>query len=78
MAAGVEVVLLAVLLKRMEPVRLAGRFLVVPLLTIVEGFVLLRPGLTLRMGVGAALLAGGAGMMLLLRGPQEDVSLSLR
>jgi drug/metabolite transporter (DMT)-like permease len=78
LAQGVEVVLLVLLLQGMSPVRFGARYLVVPLLTVVEGYVLLRPELTLRMGFGALLLAGSAAFLLLSRGVDEGVGLSLR
>jgi drug/metabolite transporter (DMT)-like permease len=52
------------LLREIDPVRFSARFLVIPLVTIVEGFVLLRPEVTGRMVAGTVLLAGGAGWML--------------
>jgi drug/metabolite transporter (DMT)-like permease len=73
-----SVVLLVGLLPGMDPVRLGARYLLVPLLTIVEGYCLLRPELTFRMGLGAGLLAGGAGWLLLSRRKDEVASLSLR
>ena len=75
---GVELVLLVLLAKGVEPVRLGARYLVVPLLTLIEGYWLLRPGLTVRMGVGAGLLAGGAAFLLLAGREDEVSSLSLR
>ncbi len=75
---GVEVVLLVVLLRGMSPVGFGARYLVVPLVTVVEGYVVLRPEVTLRMGFGAALLAGSAAYLLLARGADEGVGLSLR
>jgi drug/metabolite transporter (DMT)-like permease len=77
-ASGAEVVLLVLLLREITPVRLGARFFLVPLLTIVEGVVLLRPELTSRMVAGAALLAGGALFLLLSRETEEETSLSLR
>jgi drug/metabolite transporter (DMT)-like permease len=78
LAQGVKVVLLVVLLRGMSPVRFGSRYLVIPLLTVVEGFVLLRPELTLRMGFGVALLAGSAAILLLSREVDEGAGLSLR
>ena len=48
----VEVALIVWLLGEMVPVRFAARYLVIPLLTVAEGYVLLRPSLTARMGFG--------------------------
>jgi drug/metabolite transporter (DMT)-like permease len=73
-----ELLLLVWLLREMSPVRLAARYLVVPLFTVLEGFAFLRPGLTVRMGVGLGLLVGGAGYLLLSRGWDSDAVLSIR
>jgi hypothetical protein len=78
LAQGVGVVLLVALLRGMSPVRFGARYLVVPLLTVVEGYVLLRPELTLRMGFGALLLAESAAFLLMSREVDEDAGLSLR
>jgi len=67
-----------VLLRGMSPVRFGARYLVVPLVTVVEGYVLLRPELTLRMGFGVALLAGSAAFLLAAPGVDERAGLSLR
>jgi drug/metabolite transporter (DMT)-like permease len=75
---AIEVVLLVVLLRGMSPVRFGARYLVVPLVTVVEGFVLLRPEVTLRMGFGVALLAGSAAFLLLSRGVDKRGGFSLR
>lgn len=75
---GCEAVLLVVLLRVVTPVRFAARYLVVPLVALVEGYVLLRPELTLRMGFGAVLLAGGAASLLWARAVDEGTGLSLR
>jgi hypothetical protein len=75
---GAEVVLLVVLLRGMSPVRFGARYLVIPLLIVVEGYVVLRPEVTVRMGFGVALLAGSAAVLLLSRGVDERGGLSLR
>lgn len=62
--AGAEAVLLVGLLRGMLPVQVAARFLAIPLLTVMEGYFVLRPEITLRMGMGAALLVGGVGFVL--------------
>jgi drug/metabolite transporter (DMT)-like permease len=64
------------LLREMMPVHFATRYLVVPLLTVVEGYVVLRPDVTARMAVGAALLTGGAAWILFSKATgSETVSL---
>ena len=73
-----ELPLLLWLLREVRPVRLAGRFLVVPLLVLVEGYVLVRPGLTVRSGVGLGLLAVGSGWLLWLPNREAEAGLSLR
>lgn len=54
-----QFVVLIWLLREMEPGRLAGRFLLVPLVTVVEGMVVLRPEITVRLVVGVGLLVVG-------------------
>jgi drug/metabolite transporter (DMT)-like permease len=73
-----ELLLLVWLFREMPPVRLAARFLVVPLLVILEGLVILRPALTVRMAAGLILLAGGAGYLLLSKIRDTDAVLSIR
>lgn len=63
----VELLLLVWLLREMPPVRLAARYLVVPLFTVLEGLVVWRPPVTIRMAAGLVLLAGGAGYILFSR-----------
>jgi drug/metabolite transporter (DMT)-like permease len=75
---GVEVVLLVWLLREMPPVRFAARYLAIPLITILEGYVLIRPEFTVRMGFGTVLLAVGIGAMLFLKAGEEEAVLSLR
>jgi len=77
-AEAVEVVLIVWLLREMLHVRFAARYLVIPLLTILESFVLMRPEWTVRMGFGTALLAAGGGMLLFLKAGEEETVLSLR
>lgn len=74
----VEVVLLVWLLREMMPVRFASRYLVIPLLTLSEGYGLIRPELTVRVIGGMVLLAAGAGMLLFLKAGEEVTMLSLR
>ena len=73
-----ELVLLVWLLREMSPVRLAARYLVVPLLAALEGLAILRPDFTVRMGAGLVLLVGGAGYILLSRRQNSDAVLSIR
>lgn len=54
-----EVLLLVWLVAALEPRRLAARWLVAPLLTVVEGYVLMRPEGGVRLLVGIVLLAAG-------------------
>jgi len=75
---SVEVLLIVWLLREMPPVRFAARYLVIPLLTILESFVLMRPEWTVRMGFGTVLLAAGGGMLLFLKASDEETVLSLR
>jgi drug/metabolite transporter (DMT)-like permease len=75
---GVEVVLLVWLLREMSPVRFAARYLAIPLITVLEGYVLIRPEFTVRMGFGTVLLAVGVGVMLFWKAGEEETVLSLR
>jgi drug/metabolite transporter (DMT)-like permease len=74
----VEVLLITWLLREMPPIRFAARYLVIPLLTVLESYVVMRPEWTVRMGFGTALLAAGGGMLLFLHGGEEETVLSLR
>jgi len=73
-----EVVLLVWLLREMMPVRFAARYLVIPLLTLLESYVLVRPELTVRMVSGVMLLAAGGGMLVFFKAGEEETMLSLR
>lgn len=73
-----ELLLLVWLLREMLPVRLAARYLLVPLFTVLEGLAFLRPPLTVRMGAGLVLLVAGAAYLLLSRGWDSDAVLSIR
>lgn len=55
----VAVLLTLWLVREMEPIRLSARYLAIPLLTIVEGFIAMRPPLTLRLIFGIVLLSVG-------------------
>jgi hypothetical protein len=74
----IEVLLIVWLLREMAPVRFAARYLAIPLLTILESFVLMRPEWTVRMVSGTILLAVGVGMLLFWRADAEETMLSLR
>jgi len=73
-----ELVLLVCLFRELSPVRLAARFLVVPLLLVLEGLVILRPALTIRIGAGLALMLCSAGYILFSRRQESDAALSIR
>ncbi len=73
-----EVLLILWLLGKMLPVRFAARYVAIPLLTVLEGLVLERPELTVRIVCGVLLLAAGAGMLLFLTVGEEETVLSLR
>ena len=68
--------LLLWLVREVVPVRLAGRFLFVPLVTVAEGWVLLRPGLDWRLGLGVLLMVVGC-VMLLWRVEEGEMRLGL-
>ena len=74
----VEVLLIVWLLREMAPIRFAARYLAIPLLTILESFVLMRPEWTVRMVSGTVLLAVGVGMLLFWKAGDDEVPLSLR
>ena len=78
LVGAIVVVLMVWLLRKMTPVRFAARYLVIPFFTVLEGYVLLRPDLTVRMGFGLCLLAVGAGVILISRGGEDEGVLSLR
>jgi hypothetical protein len=75
---AVEVLLLVWLLREMSPMRFAARYLVIPLLTVLESYILMQPEWTVRMGSGTVLLAVGAGTLLFWKAGEEDTVLSLR
>jgi drug/metabolite transporter (DMT)-like permease len=74
----IELLLLVWLLREMSPVRLAVRYLIVPLFTVLEGFAFLHPSLTVRMGAGLVLLVAGTAYLLSSRGWDSDAVLSIR
>ena len=72
-----EIALLLSLLRTVAPVPLAARFLLVPLLGAAGAFVAMRPPLTWRLGLGAALLLFAAIRLLRERAEERDSALSL-
>ncbi|GAC1363123.1 MAG: hypothetical protein NVSMB3_11520 [Acidobacteriaceae bacterium] len=74
---GVEMVLLVWLVREVDPVALSARYLLIPFLTAVEGFVYLRPGAGWRLALGAGLLVYGAVRLLRRTDPGEEPSMSL-
>jgi hypothetical protein len=75
---GIEVLLIVWLLRGMRPVRFSSRYLVIPLLTVLESFVVERPEVTVRIVCGTILLAAGAGALLFWKAKDEEAVLSLR
>ena len=59
------------LFREMSPIRFSARLLFIPLVTIVEGFILMRPALNWTSGLGVALMLGGA--LGLLRADSNEV-----
>ncbi|HEX3374768.1 MAG TPA: hypothetical protein VHS13_11215 [Edaphobacter sp.] len=78
LADVVEVLLIVWLLREMSPIRFASRYLVIPLVTVLESYFVMLPEWTVRMGFGTALLAAGGGMLLFLKAREEETVLSLR
>jgi len=74
----IEVLLIVWLLREMSPVRFSARYLVIPLLLVLESYVVIRPEWTVRMGFGTALLAVGAGVLLFWKAGEDETGLSLR
>jgi hypothetical protein len=75
---AVEVLLIVWLLREMPPVHFAARYLLIPLTTILESYVLVRPEVTVRMVCGTVLLATGGALLLLWKARDEETVLSLR
>jgi hypothetical protein len=73
-----ELLVLMWLMREMSPIRFASRYLLIPLLTILESYILIRPEWTARMVSGTVLLAAGAGALLFLKPGEDDTGLSLR
>jgi hypothetical protein len=78
LADVVEVLLITWLLREMLPIRFASRYLMIPLVTVLESYFVMRPEWAARMGFGTALLAAGGGMLLFLKAGEEETVLSLR
>ena len=78
LADVVEVLLIVWLLREMMPIRFASRYLMIPLVTVLESYFVMQPEWTVRMGFGTALLATGGGMLLFLKAGEEETVLSLR
>jgi drug/metabolite transporter (DMT)-like permease len=74
----IEILLLLRLVRAMPPIRFAARYLVIPLLTVLEGYIIIRPPMTLRIAAGAILLIAGTATLLLLNPSDEEALLSLR
>jgi drug/metabolite transporter (DMT)-like permease len=74
----IEILLLLWLVRTLSPVRFAARFLIIPLLTVLEAYVLLRPQVTLRIGGGVAALVVGAATLVLANPHRDEPELSLR
>lgn len=70
--------LAVVLVRAVEPTRFSARFLVAPLLTVVEGMIVLHPEFDGRLVAGLALLLAGSGLVLRGNETVEDEVLSLR
>ncbi len=66
---GPVILLLVWLVREVHPVAFAARYLLIPAITVVEGFVLLRPPWSWTQGLGLALLFGGSA--LLVRQPEN-------
>jgi drug/metabolite transporter (DMT)-like permease len=67
-----QVALLLWLMREVEPERFAARYLVIPLFTVMEGYALLRPELTLRAIAGTGLLGFGAWRLMNAKGDSEE------
>ena len=72
-----QMVLLLWLMRAVVPARLAARTLVIPLLTVLEGYALLRPPATARSLCGAALLIAGAWRLMTVSPREEEPTLVL-
>ena len=72
-----QIGLLLWLMRMVAPVRLAARTFVIPLLTVLEGYALLRPPVTARSLCGVALLIAGAWRLMTVRPREEEPTLVL-
>jgi hypothetical protein len=72
-----QMVLLLWLMRGVAPERLAARTLVIPLLTVLEGYALLRPTVTAKSACGAALVIAGAWRLMTVSPREEEPSLVL-
>jgi drug/metabolite transporter (DMT)-like permease len=73
----IEMALLVWLLRAMSPIRLSARYLVIPLFTVIEGYIALGPQPTTRLLVGTALLTAGAAWILFAPIEEKEPALSL-
>lgn len=73
-----QIILLLWLMRDVAPERLAARALVIPLFTVLEGYALLRPQVSLRSVGGAVLLLFGSWRLLSGRQRDEEPGLMLR
>jgi drug/metabolite transporter (DMT)-like permease len=72
-----QMILLLWLMRVVAPVRLAARTLVIPLLTVLEGYALLGPPVTARSLCGGALLIAGAWRLMTVSLREEEPTLVL-
>ncbi|RSL15074.1 hypothetical protein EDE15_0550 [Edaphobacter aggregans] len=73
----IEIALLVWLLRELPPIRLSARYLVIPLLTVIEGYIVLQPQITARLTVGTTLLTASAAWILFARIEENEPVLSL-
>ncbi len=69
---GPVLVLTVWLVREMEPVGFAARYLLVPLVTVVESYVVVRAGGDWTMGLGVMLMAGASWMLLREKAAGQD------
>jgi drug/metabolite transporter (DMT)-like permease len=72
-----QTLLLVWLLREIAPVRFAARYLVIPLLTVIEGYALVRPPITVRVAGGAVLVIFGAWRLMTASERGEEPGLML-
>ena len=72
-----EIWLLVWLMREVPPARLSARFLLAPLVTVLERYTAARVGLDWRQIVAAALICAGAAMLLFRDEPEEIPGLRL-